>query len=1076
MGIIVHQAFTQNPDAALRLLLCDMAQLKIGNKLKPDSTAMNLACEEIFKVAKQARNNSIREEDFEDTVYVSSIAVSATDIFEATNLLKHRLQLAVAIINLIPGVEKKLEDSPTLHFNLDVRAIDFAYDSIVPLGSAMLEDEALAIWSSKITTLATIYKQINSLIGKTNPTTEDQLLMVSAKKKCQRAQITKLYFDHLLQKDVDQRVRETVAKNLGQFWAGLNDTDFTQPKTFNNILFSIESTSRKAGEALLEQRNQECIICLEALSEPVALPCGHVGCKKCLEGHFRSSVNRFCPTTGCTEEIKEDFAFKSSVDLKKAVKCHATFKDKLNQFFTELLQRFVYDEQVAPHQETTNKLLSFIVTKSLPKDKRAKQRTKTLSPFPGDYIDPKPVIRSFILQLLFRYDTQTIETNLEKFIEEKESFMVDKAQFLELCIVIVQCLEDSMIAKSYKVSQFSGNKIHAAIQHMRSQLEKRKADSLVRSLWNTALDRLAINTVADAINSFLSGEVEVNTLSDLLKMAVNFVQHHAQGLNVQKYLIRVIASKHQVAAIMEWKKRGVFLDLLPEDLRNVTENEVPDMFLLTDVQYKEVRNALRVAWLSGSFEDLTAHVLSSQDKPAIWTLAFHHLTRVNPCQIKDTAAFDTFLGQYPWLGNIWTNHCQMLVDKLNNKTHRHNSLLGLVIHFRVCILHGQTSQFLTIFKKFVTNASGCAALFLPTMPHDETVEARNAVKDATRWYKCSNGHTYAIGNCGQPNETGRCPTCKEPIGGQAYAFAGTGHNVQQVQQAQLVDSTKPGHVLGKAQPGSHSTTVRESGGLEVAITRFILHLAMLLGCQMHPQEILQIFSPPLTTQNPDEFIIEHLLLNLKQIAECLGQSENEAIVLLHQIIQSLGKLKHVQGNWLLNTKQSVAPWELIFVKTYIQPDLRSLENSVSRHRTAIQEDKEEASNVLQEIIYEKSQATDDKSKVLGLTQFWRPRENISIAGLETKIGAPRFKVHCSFLKRLLDAEITFREITHFPKLIELASFLVHNYSRQMEIRETELTISRFVNKMSTSDRKYVMPLINIYLSVVKNIRLLKDKK
>ena len=126
-------------------------------------------------------------------------------------------------------------------------------------------------------------------------------------------------------------------------------------------------------------------------------------------------------------------------------------------------------------------------------------------------------------------------------------------------------------------------------------------------------------------------------IHDLSKTAVDFVQHHAQGLNVQKYLIRVIASKHQVTAIMEWKKRGVFLDLLPEDLRNVTENEVPDMFLLTDVQYKEVRNALRVAWLSGSFEDMTTHVLSSQDKPDIWTLAFHHLTRVNPCQIKDPA-------------------------------------------------------------------------------------------------------------------------------------------------------------------------------------------------------------------------------------------------------------------------------------------------------------------------------------------------------------------------------------------------------------------------------------------------------
>ncbi|XP_062521487.1 NFX1-type zinc finger-containing protein 1-like [Corticium candelabrum] len=36
------------------------------------------------------------------------------------------------------------------------------------------------------------------------------------------------------------------------------------------------------------------------------------------------------------------------------------------------------------------------------------------------------------------------------------------------------------------------------------------------------------------------------------------------------------------------------------------------------------------------------------------------------------------------------------------------------------------------------------------------------------WYKCRNGHVYAIGDCGGADERSRCPECKEEIGGQSH--------------------------------------------------------------------------------------------------------------------------------------------------------------------------------------------------------------------------------------------------------------------------------------------------------------------
>lgn len=39
------------------------------------------------------------------------------------------------------------------------------------------------------------------------------------------------------------------------------------------------------------------------------------------------------------------------------------------------------------------------------------------------------------------------------------------------------------------------------------------------------------------------------------------------------------------------------------------------------------------------------------------------------------------------------------------------------------------------------------------------------------WYKCRNGHTFAIGECGMPMQRARCPECQAPIGGQNHMLA-----------------------------------------------------------------------------------------------------------------------------------------------------------------------------------------------------------------------------------------------------------------------------------------------------------------
>ena len=53
------------------------------------------------------------------------------------------------------------------------------------------------------------------------------------------------------------------------------------------------------------------------------------------------------------------------------------------------------------------------------------------------------------------------------------------------------------------------------------------------------------------------------------------------------------------------------------------------------------------------------------------------------------------------------------------------------------------------------------------LPEAERIEIVQAMKDIHQgnWFKCSNNHVYAIGECGEAVESGACPTCKEVVGG-----------------------------------------------------------------------------------------------------------------------------------------------------------------------------------------------------------------------------------------------------------------------------------------------------------------------
>lgn len=66
----------------------------------------------------------------------------------------------------------------------------------------------------------------------------------------------------------------------------------------------------------------------------------------------------------------------------------------------------------------------------------------------------------------------------------------------------------------------------------------------------------------------------------------------------------------------------------------------------------------------------------------------------------------------------------------------------------------------------------CKALKFGEISAEEKAEIVRAIGlSKGHWFKCPNGHIYAIGECGGAMERGKCPECKEVIGGGSHQLA-----------------------------------------------------------------------------------------------------------------------------------------------------------------------------------------------------------------------------------------------------------------------------------------------------------------
>ena len=269
---------------------------------------------------------------------------------------------------------------------------------------------------------------------------------------------------------------------------------------------------------------------------------------------------------------------------------------------------------------------------------------------------------------------------------------------------------------------------------------------------------------------------------------------------------------------------------------------------------------------------------------------------------------------------------------------------------------------------FAQLSKGQNLKLLPTMPHDEVSEglfpflffnndyflnyvaifsfcilARGAVKDATKWFTCLRGHSYAIGECGQPRQLGKCP-CGAKIGGDNYAFADTGNNVQLQPQADLTDKTRHGYILGPADQMEKEKLIgiREINSLEVIVLRFMLHASIYLGTlsQTTEPKVKQLIS--CRPANVQKFLMDHMKLNMRQLGKTLNKNEEHAQLILHKTLMQMTRRHEAPKNNEWAEKNSLMAFETDFAKKLIRPLVQNLDQDMESLRKRFNEDVEGA--------------------------------------------------------------------------------------------------------------------------------------
>ncbi|XP_077862842.1 E3 ubiquitin-protein ligase rnf213-alpha-like [Saccoglossus kowalevskii] len=342
--------------------------------------------------------------------------------------------------------------------------------------------------------------------------------------------------------------------------------------------------------------------------------------------------------------------------------------------------------------------------------------------------------------------------------------------------------------------------------------------------------------------------------------------------------------------------------------------------------------------------------------------------------------------------------------------------------------------------------------YFPTMHEDLLLEAKQAVKDGTKWYgEMPDGHPYTLLQCGNPASVSRCKDCNVPIGGQSSKLE-RGNRLARQQ-----DATQTGHILG-APEGRHNEMPipeRQMPPVATAIVRLLMHASMLAGATKSPKDVSAAIHPAINPNGVNLFLWQHLQCDLHLLSRSSGKSVDDAALTVHMVLHRILKEKPLGGQHFdrnLKSKKSRANWEDIFTRSYISPVVENLARKLQAANHKVQNDKRLGNNPLLRLLYEVDPPSEKLTieSLYNVPTVWRYRSRVTIEHLTHALqeNTAGRKKQFPILQEFLDKEYKLRALKYLPDIVHLQQLLIDEYHRNIDIHEaTNLKIGRFLNKL-----------------------------
>ncbi|XP_053396342.1 E3 ubiquitin-protein ligase rnf213-alpha-like isoform X2 [Mercenaria mercenaria] len=1029
-----------------------------------------LVCESVFYVTNQMANDTTE----------NMLLHSIVNVHMAYQKLAPRLTYFRAMNSVWPECSATIIDLKTKnpdHFMFKEQEFTFSalcllLENLSPKGTDLNNPRGRSHWLNKVHRYRPVVEKVISLHG------EDHTLYGAhsvqsvrrAKGLWSRVMVVKLFLEHVCATEREDKI---TIKHCMPLWMLLGEeTDLKEMKSLAGVEKFLKSCNKQAMKEYMGEE-VKCCLCESVLEgPPFVLPCKDVLCDQCYDGMKALGENRCAK---CHKEFAGNWQPQRQLAKKNAIEKLKDYQKRCNTFFMDVVSQLCFASNTAPSHEVVEKLLGYIFFVTRGKH----QRTRDLSIFDTG-IDPNPVFRSFLLQLLMRTSEDNVIENLEHYLTEAAGFIrqdvPDQEQhYVELCLLVIQCLEDMFTQEANRVdveeTQYASAALRRATQTI--AIEELK----VEKLYGLASARMSLAVAAKYIAHIVMNDIETRDVERRVRKLIEEAQKLCEDINVRWtriYLVKHLCRCFGVDVYQTiCRNPAPFLRWI--NMRDTNRDqvvEVSDRYIVCGESYKTVREAVTKVALGENVEHLEdivqeLHAAGRRIEP-ILQLAVHREISSSYLypqeQRKLTQQVMQTLTQFIGNSDAVKNKPFMQALVMNQLLPRHLAVIEgsslrlqgiqcLIVHFFSVMSHfNGTGTLLQPLTALMTNPQAYVNSFLPTMPQDDLEDvkeallaARNQVRGADHnpvFYRCPNGHPYVIGDCGRAYVVARCQ-CGAEIGGQGHKLLSTNR------QDTGNDNTMTGHILGRAEArGPGPKPERTLTPAYCALVRLILHMAMYIGSGTNQQGIQRLIKPDIDMNDVVNFLWSHINLDIDDLHRTLGRSIDDVLLLMHTIVDHVLKM-HNDGDQVaaevnqLSTKGGRRQWEILFCAKFLQDTLQNLDNSLKMHNQELAQDQRLGADPLLCLLYETDTnvARENPAALEDIPRVWRYRTPISLQHLrqeaEAKISQKQHKVLQLFLKE----DHHLRALRYIPSILRLHRALFQKYQRKLDKAEaSQITV------------------------------------